>query len=125
MKTKDFLLCLVMIASMIVMPACNTKPDDDFSGNTVLVVMTKEASGVNKVHEKEIFGDVAKQIVGIEDLTYFNNPETALVNWENWSQILCLTLDKEDKKNVLRVVKYLNQLDVVHYAEPNYYVYPC
>ena len=123
MRARDFLLSLVVLVSMIVISACNTKPDDDFSSNSVIVIMTKEAGGVNKIHDKETFGEIAEQIVKIEDLTYKNNPE-APVN-DMWKQVLALSLNRDDKKNVLRVVKYLNQLDVVHYAEPNYYVYPC
>ena len=123
MRARDFLLSLVVLVSMIVISACNTKPDDDFSSNSVIVIMTKEAGGVNKIHDKETFGEIAEQIVKIEDLTYKNNPEKP-VN-DMWKQVLALSLNRDDKKNVLRVVKYLNQLDVVHYAEPNYYVHPC
>ena len=129
MRVRELFMSLVMLASMLVLPVCSTNTsidqDDDFSSNSVIVVMTKEAGGINKIHDNETFGDIAEQIVKIIDLCYLDNPETALANWENWLQILCLTLDREDKTNVLRVVEYLNQLDVVHYSEPNYYVYPC
>ena len=122
MSVRELLLSLVVLVSVIVMPACNTAPERDFCGHSVLVVMTQEAGGVNKVHERDIFGYIADQIVEIEDLTYLNNPETALVIWEKWHQILKLTLDKDDKKNIMRVVRYLNRLDIVEVAEPNWYI---
>ena len=122
MSVRELLLSLVVLVSVIVMPACNTAPERDFCGHSVLVVMTQEAGGVNKVHERDIFGYIADQIVEIEDLTYLNNPETALIIWEKWHQILKLTLDKDDKKNIMRVVRYLNRLDIVEVAEPNWYI---
>ena len=129
MRIRDFLLSLVMLVIMISITACNANTSPslsyngyDFSGNTVLVVMTKEAGGVNKIHDKETFGEIARQIVEIEDLTYKNDPENALINWEKFQQILYLTLNRYSKSNVLRVVKYLNQLDVVDVAEPNLYM---
>ena len=121
MRVRELLLSLVLLATMIVMTACNTAPERDFCGHSVIVMMTKEAGGVNKVHEKEIFCKIADQIVEIVDLRYYEDPEKVKVNWEKWQQILMLTLDKDDKKNVLRVVRYLNQLDVVEVAEPNWY----
>ena len=118
-----------MLVIMIVMSACNNSVsvanliEDDFCGKSVIVVMTLEASAVNRVHDKETFGDIAEQIVEIIDLTYRDDHDPP-VN-DRWKQFLKLSLNRDDKKNVLRVVEYLNQLDVVHYAEPNYYVNPC
>ena len=127
MKTRDFLLSLVMMVSMITITVCNANTslnqDDDFSGNSVIVIMTKEAGGVNKIHDKEIFGDIASQIIEIKDLTYYEDPEKININWEKFQQILIITLNRNDKKNVLKVVKYLNQLDAVESAHPDWYMH--
>ena len=128
MKVRNFLLSLVMLVAMIVMSACKNSVsvanliEDDFCGKSVIVVMTQEASAVNRVHDKETFGAIASQIVEIEDLTYCDDLEC--VCCEGITQILCLTLSKDDKANVLRVVKYLNNLDVVDFADPQYFLTP-
>jgi len=126
MRARELLMCLVMLALIMIMTACNdsnsasvTIPYEfDFCGKSVVVVMTKEAGGVHKVHDKATFGDIADQIVEIEDLTYCDVLEC--VCSEGQTQFLQLTLSKDDKANVLHVVNYLNTLDVVDFAEPNY-----
>ena len=121
-------MSFMMLAFIMIISACNdsnsvTIPiEDDFSGKSVVVVMTIEANAVNRFHDKETFGTIANQIVEIVDLTYCDDPEC--VCNEGITQILCLTLSKDDKANVLRVVKYLNTLDVVDYAEPLYILTP-
>ena len=80
--------------------------------------LSDEAGGVNKVHDKKIFGKVADQIVEIRDLTYQKDPENPKLNLERFTQILVLTLDTDDKKNVLDVILYLMSLKAVRGASP-------
>ena len=126
MRARELFMSFVMLVLTMIVSACNTAPtyDRDFCGKTVLVVMTKEAGGVNKIHEKETFGKVANQIVEIVDLRYYEDPDSLNINWDNWYQILMLILVKDDKENVLRVVRYLNKLEVVESAEPNWEIKP-
>jgi len=89
----------------------------DFSGRLVIVGLTKEIGKPNKVHDKVFFGDIG--LVSIIDLTEVQDVEKA--NLEYFTQILLLRLDINCKKNVLRVVEYLNQIEGISYAEPNHY----
>ena len=93
----------------------------DFNNNTLFVIMTKEVSGVNKVHKKENFGQISNQITRIEDLTHFEDPTS--VNIENFRQILLISLNKKSRKNVLKVVDYLNEHKNIYKTEPNWFVY--
>jgi len=128
MRVREVFMSFVMLLPIIIISACNGSNSStnpiyvDFCGKSVIVFMTQEASEVNKVHDKKTFGTIASQIVEIEDLTYCDDPECTYC--EGISQILCLTLSKDDKENVLRVVKYLNTLDVVDFAEPHYILTP-
>ena len=128
MKARYFLLGLVLLAIMIVVPACDNlnSPttnnlevlEDDYCGKTVIVIMTQDTGGVNKVHEKDFFGEIANQIVEIEDLTWRFDPEK--VDLEQFHQILNIKLDKDDKANMIIVVDYLNTIEGIKLATPSY-----
>ena len=132
MKRK-FIGFIMMVSTLMLTSACNspnTNPipipenkDYDFSGDKVLVVMDQNVGGINKVHEKSFFGEIADQIVEIRDLSFIIDIETAKVNLEMFHQILSLTLNRDDKENVLRVVDYLMTIEGIKSAEPDYH-YP-
>jgi hypothetical protein len=94
----------------------------DFCDHNVIVVMTREAGGPNKIHDPAFFGDIG--LVSIRDL--YTIPEELLpnVNLETFRQILLLTLEINCKANVLRVVDYLRALEGIQNASPNYFETP-
>ena len=87
--------------------------EPDFCGNIILVSMSRELSEQNKIHEKSFFGDI--EIINIRDLTL----DIPVVH-----QILALTLNKNCKSNVLKVITSLNEIEGIMMAEPNYHLIP-
>lgn len=65
-----------------------TTIDDDFDGNTAIVVLDRTVSGVNKRHDPSFFGE--EGIVSIEDLTAVTDRSTA-IDERNWEQVLLIT----------------------------------
>ena len=101
---------------------CNRiKFNPDFESGKVLVVMSRELSERNKVHDRTFFGDIG--IVEIIDLTYRDDPESGY-HPPNFRQILVLILNVECKRNILRIVEYLQSIPGIDSAEPNYYAWP-
>lgn len=90
--------------------------DFDFSDSSVLVTMNKDVGGVNKIHKKNFFGDIA--IKEITDLTYRENG--ANVDLNSFSQTLKLELKYNDKNYVLEVVEKISKLKGVESVAPNY-----
>lgn len=97
---------------------CNATIEDDFDGSSVLVVMDKNIGGINKVHDESFFGDFPKEY--IRDLTELTvNIEDALIDVENFHQILQIKLLENSKENALRIIKQLSEIKGILYAGPN------
>jgi hypothetical protein len=93
--------------------------DQPFADDCVLVVMDKNVGGVNKRHDISFFGDI--EIESIVDLTSVN-PNSELINWELFHQILKLNLPVHSKENVINVIRHLEKIDGIQCASPNYYM---
>ena len=89
----------------------------DFSDNSVLVTMDKAVGGVNKIHNKSYFGDIA--VTSVEDLTYREN--VANVDLDRFKQILKLELQYHDKSYVLKAVEKISRINGVEAVTPNYF----
>jgi len=97
--------------------------DDDFVGDSVLVVMDKKVGGINKVHEESFFGDFPKEY--IKDLTELTvDIKDALIDVKNWRQVLQIKLLENSKENVLNVIRRLERIEGIVYAGPDYFLYP-
>jgi len=91
---------------------------DDFDGTSVIVVLDRNHSGINRQHKPEFFRDV--NIAEIEDLTFVANGRT-LVDERNFEQVLLLTLPIDSKENVLDTIRKLEKIEGIKYAGPNRY----
>ena len=89
----------------------------DFSDNSVLVTMEKDVGGVNKIHDKSYFGNIA--VTAVTDLTYREN--VANVDLDRFKQILKLELQYHDKSYVLQAVEEIGKLKGVEMVTPNYF----
>ena len=89
----------------------------DFSDNSVLVTMDKDVGGVNKIHDKSYFKNIA--VTAVTDLTYREN--TSNVDFNRFKQILKLELKYHDKNYVLQAVEKIGKLKGVEAVTPNYY----
>lgn len=102
------------------MPSIN----DDFDDDSVIVVMDKITSEVNKVYALDYFGGI--DIESIDDLTYIEGEVCGdeKLNMENFHQILQLNLPYSSKQNVIDTITKLENVDGIFMVEPNYYVEP-
>ena len=91
--------------------------DDDFDDSTVILVMDRNYSRINKVHKKSFFGNI--EIESIEDLTYVTDIST-IIYPEDWRQILLLTLPVNSKENVVNAIRHLEKIIGIMSAEPNF-----
>lgn len=94
----------------------NTTIDDNFVPGEVIVVLDKAISEVNKVHSAGFF--VGVNILSIEDLTSFSNPDV-IVDKENFNQVLLLTLFEKTKEAVIDAIKIIEKIEGVKYAGAN------
>jgi len=96
--------------------------DDDFDGSSVLVVMDKNVGEINKVHKESFFGNFPKEY--IKDLTELTvDIKEALIDVDNFRQILQIKLPEDSKENVLNVIRQLEKIEGIVYAGPSYAVY--
>ena len=92
---------------------CDVNIEESFDDDSVIVIMDKSLSEVNKVHSVEFFG--SHLIKEVKDLTFRNSNFST----ENFKQILKLTLHKKDKQNVIDVIKILEKKEGIKYVGPN------
>ena len=95
----------------------NSLSTENFSRDSIIVVLDEEISGVNKLHNKDIFAGV--EIEAIEDLT--RNSNNLSFSKNNFRQILKIELVNDSRENVLSSIEKLRKLDFIASAEPNYY----
>ncbi|MBO4623058.1 MAG: S8 family serine peptidase [Bacilli bacterium] len=101
----------------------NVKIDDSFDDSSVLVVMKKNVSEVNKKYDKAFFSGIL--IDDIYDLTYTNIKITdeSSVNMKEFRQILQLKLTIKTKQNVIDTIHEIEKIDDVLWVGPNNYEY--
>ena len=97
---------------------CSATLDDNYAGDSVIVVMDKKVGGINKKHNSNFFGSFQKQ--EITDLTILNEDAKRKVNNDSFRQILQIKLPTNDKDNVLKVIEILKKRVDVYSASPNY-----
>lgn len=98
----------------------NVSLDEDFDDASVLVVMNKNISEVNKEYDMDFFGDFPKE--SIIDLTYIPGgvTENTNINLDEFTQILQIKLPIHSKQNVLDVIKKLENMDEILWVGPNH-----
>ncbi len=105
---------------------CKATIEDEFIDNQILVVVGKEKSLNYYDFKNSDFIEVG--CINIEDLTASRkeevlarvNGEENNINLDTFRRILLLTLNKNDKQNVLDCIKKLEKRDDIKGAEPNY-----
>lgn len=97
----------------------NATLEDNFDDSSVIVIMDKNIGGINKIHNKNFFGEF--NIEYIKDLSIVTGDvRTKGVDESSFNQILKLQLSIASKENVLEVIKRLEQIEGIKCAEPNY-----
>lgn len=95
----------------------------DYADNKVLVVLDKNISDINKVHDNKLFGNFDKmQIVELTAREHLNNN---LYKGENFRQIFEITLPGHNKENVVAAIDELDNIQGILTAEPDYYFETC
>ncbi|MBR2968099.1 MAG: leucine-rich repeat protein [Clostridia bacterium] len=94
----------------------NVTIEDDFDGSSVLVLLDKSISGINKVHSKDFFGDI--EIESIEDISVVPSEDNKSAMAE-FNQILLLKLPQENKAIVIETIRRLEQINGIKYVGPN------
>jgi len=93
--------------------------DSDFDSSSVLVVMDKKVGGINKVHDESFFGNFPKKT--IKDLTAITvGIKDALIEDEEFRQILQIQIPENSKENVLNVIRQLEKIEGIVYAGHDY-----
>ena len=93
-----------------------TDIDENFDDSSVIVIIDRINSGINKSHENTIFKDL--ELLEIVDLTYVNDV-TTIKDVENFEQILKIELIESGKENVIEMIKRLSLIDGIKYVGPN------
>ena len=93
-----------------------TDIDENFDDSSVIVIIDRLNSGINKSHENTIFKDL--ELLEIVDLTYVNDV-TTIKDVENFEQILKIELIESGKENVIEMIKRLSLIDGIKYVGPN------
>ena len=106
----------------------NGTVDDDFCGSSVLVIMDKMTSGINKHHEANIFGSFDKEY--IQEITTVTR-DLSFHEAQEFRQIFAIKLNlPEDrretgsKEHVIRAIRELEKIEGIRYAGPSYFYYP-
>lgn len=89
----------------------------NFTNDSVLVVVKKEYSGINKEWSLDFFGDLP--IKEVKDLTHRDNPDS-VSNPDEWRQILEIKLKEPSYEGVLELIEELKKFDEFEYVGPNY-----
>lgn len=102
--------------------------EDEFTDNEILVVLTNEESLLFKEYSVKDFKGIGA--IKVEDLTkvytkekvyntHIKNPLENQRYINNFSKILKITLNQNNKQNVLDKINVLNKLNFIKCAEPN------
>lgn len=95
---------------------CNNQIlDDDYEDDNVIVVLNSKVSKINKIHNSKFFKGIE-----IESITDLTKRDYNFKSKNDFKQILQIYLKEKGKDNVLNAISYLETLDGVYSAEPNY-----
>lgn len=94
----------------------NTNIEENFDDSSVIVIIDRINSGINKSHENTIFKDV--EFLEISDLTHVSDI-TTVTDVANFEQILKIKLKEPGKQNVINMINRLALIDGIKYAGPN------
>lgn len=102
--------------------------DEEFEPDRVIVVLKHKYSKINKVRQvsdfsSSLFSEV-KDLSYVESYSTKDLSTTTKVSKNEFHQILSLKLKNPGKENVIKAITYLNTLDEVLSAEPDY-IYEC
>ncbi len=97
---------------------CKSTIDEEFVDDCVLVVIDKYHSKINQQFQKSFFGSFP--IKSITDLmkTNIKEEELALLNKEDFRQILKIELEEHSKQNVLNAIHYMEHIDGILNVSP-------
>ena len=98
---------------------CDATLNDPFLDDVVIVTILKEYSELDKTFSKADFPGV--DIAEIKYLTSLKDPdeEYKYLNYDEYRQILSLTLTNPGKENVLAAIDTLEENPIVRYAGPS------
>lgn len=91
----------------------NTTIDDEFSDNRVIVVLTEDASKINKKYTIKDFEDI-----GCTNVVELN--ENINNQFEKFNKVLCLEFSFNSKEQVLNIINILMYRNDIYYAGPDY-----
>ena len=94
----------------------NINIEDNFDDSSVIVIIDRINSGINKSHENTIFKDI--EFSEIIDLTYVNNVAT-ITDINNFEQILKIKLIESGKQKVIDMINRLSLVEGIKYVGPN------
>lgn len=94
----------------------NINTDDNFDDSSVIVIIDRINSGINKSHENTIFKDI--EFSEIIDLTYVNDV-TTITDTNNFEQIFKIKLKQSGKQKVIDMINRLSLVEGIKYAGPN------
>ena len=102
----------------------NTNINDDFDNSTVIVVIDKYNSGINK-NQEHLFSNIPS-LNSIEDLTYITSDINTLkyLKQDDFRQIFKLNLSIESKQNVINTINILEQIEGILWVGVNSYDAP-
>jgi len=92
--------------------------EDNFKEDIITIVFKHAYSVPNREWKPEEFPGI--NVESVEDLTYYHNLETALVNWAKFHQIIRVHLKDKSKEKVLEAIDVLEQRRDVLCAEVIY-----
>ena len=93
--------------------------NDDFADDTVIIVLRKKYSTINKMPDLCIFEDISYS--EIIDLSHIDN-EKLLKNKNDFEQVLEIKLKNHSKSEVINVINLLSRHECIKYAGPNRYL---
>ena len=97
---------------------CTATVEDNFATDSIIVVMKKSESEVNKVYSPSYFEN--ENVLDVEDLTYITGDvnKKKYLNSNNFRQILKLTVSATSKQDVLNIIHDVEGVDSVLNVSP-------
>ena len=94
----------------------------DFEMDSILIVMNRNNSKINKRFTSKNFKEIESSEV--QDLTQLTGDieNKNYVDYENFKQILLITLKKANKSEVIKAIKLLEKREDIEYVGPNYII---
>lgn len=101
----------------------NAKISDDFADDSIIVIMDKNSSEVNKSHNLSVARNTQTKIT---DLTHIDGSvdRKKYFNKDEFHQILKIELSEHSKENVLQEIHKYENMEGVLWVGPNYYDEP-